>query len=212
MNKPLLSILIPITPERVEVCQSLLNKIGFSFGATHFIEQDWQFYSASENKEVEIIVLCDPKRITIGEKRELLYKKANGLFSIQIDSDDDISDDAIELILQAIKENTEVDCITFFERCDMNGVLKTCNHSIKYDMWRDNFDGFDFVRTPFYKDVIKTEIAQSVPFPKIRYNEDEQWSMALKPRLKTEHHIDKEIYYYNYYPTETHEERYGFNQ
>jgi hypothetical protein len=44
--------------------------------------------------------------------------------------------------------------------------------------------------------VIKTEIARSVPFPPIRWNEDEQWAAALKPHLKTEIHIDEELYYY----------------
>ena len=94
----------------------------------------------------------------------------------------------------------------------MNGVYKSSNHSIKYDKWQDNFDGYDYVRCPFYKDVIRTDIAKSVPFPHIRYNEDEQWSMAVKPLLTDELHIDEELYHYIYNPTETHEERYGFNR
>ena len=64
---------------------------------------------------------------------------------------------------------------------------------------------------PFYKDVIRTDIAQSVPIPHIRYNEDEQQSMALKPFLTDEIHIDEELYYYIYEPKDTHEERYGFD-
>ena len=73
----------------------------------------------------------------------------------------------------------------------------------------DNFDGYSYVRCPFYKDVIRTDIAKSVPFPRIRYNEDEQWSMAIKPLLTNEIHIDEELYYYNYEPKDSHAERYG---
>lgn len=90
----------------------------------------------------------------------------------------------------------------------MNGVYKSSSHSLKYSKWQDNFDGFDFVRTPFYKDVILTEIAKKVPFPYIRFNEDEKWSMSLLPHLVDEIHIDEEIYHYIYNET-PHNERYG---
>lgn len=166
---------------------------------------------SSKFPTVEFISIKDDKQIPIGQKRELLYGQASGEYSLQVDDDDSLAPDAIEKILAAI-DATNPDCVTFRERCDMNGKIQTCNHSLKYDKWGDNWDGFDFVRTPFYKDVIKTEIARSVPFPYIRYNEDEQWSMALKPHLSTESHIDEELYYYSYYPKESHEERYGLNK
>lgn len=195
MSQPLLSILIPTTPERQVEFYRLTKRIDF----------------LSKEYAIEIIVDSTGKGMTIGEKRERLYKAANGLYSWQIDDDDGIADNAIELIIGAIKSNRKIPCITFRERCMMNGEYKTSNHSIKYDKWQDNFDGFDYVRCPFYKDVIRTDIAQSVPFPHIRYNEDEQWSMAVKPLLTDEIHIDEELYYYIYEPKDTHEERYGLN-
>ena len=213
MMKILLSILIPSTPDRREDLHKLLDRISeqyytrkvdvFDVGgidATRY----WDILS-----EIEIIVFEDSKVITIGEKRELLYKYAKGKFSFQIDTDDLIAPNAIELILKAIKSNPEIPCITFREKCTMNGEYKSSNHSIKYDKWQDGFDGYDYVRTPFYKDVIRTDIAKSVPFPKIRYNEDEQWSYAIKPLLTDEIHIDEELYYYIYEPKDTPSERYG---
>lgn len=208
-----LSILIPITPERYETVQPLLeliigNKhdlnVGVFKGDFHWMAR----WKSLKHESVELIIFSDEKNITLGEKRERLYKFSQGEYSWQIDSDDLIAENAIELILAAIDEKPDV--ITFREKCMMNGVYQTSNHSLKYDKWHDNFDGFDYVRTPFYKDVIKTEIAKSVPFPHIRYNEDEQFSYALKPYLKTEIHIEKELYYYIYssQPQE-HNERYG---
>jgi hypothetical protein len=193
MTQPLLSILIPTVEGREK-----------EFAWLHM--SLITFYSG---KEVEILRIKDNKEMTIGQKREKLYQMANGLYSWQIDDDDEIARNAIELILNAIKSNPEVSCITFKEKCIINGEYKSCNHSLQYSQWMDNSDGYNYVRSPFYKDVIRTDIAKSVPFEYIRYNEDERWSMALFPKLHTEIHIDEELYYYIYNPKESHEIRYG---
>jgi hypothetical protein len=200
MIQPILSILIPTVVGREEQ---------FIFLRRRF---DLQIFKLGYNGDVEVIQLKDNKEMTIGEKRERLYQMANGLYSVQWDDDDGVSDNAIELILNAIKSNPEVHCITFQEKCLMNGEYKRSNHSLRYSQWADNTDGYDYVRSPFYKDVIRTDIAKSVPFPKIRYNEDEQWSMALYPHLSTETHIDEELYIYIYEPKDTHETRYGLDR
>ena len=198
--QPLLSILIPTVVGREAEVEKLIGNI------------DLQCSILGGYDEVEVIQLKDNKEITIGEKRERLYKMANGLFSFQIDDDDSIAPDAIQTILAVIKENPNIPCITFRENCMMNGEYKSSNHSLKYDRWADNFDGYDYVRCPFYKDVIRTDIAQSVPFEHIRYNEDERFSMALKEVLSDEIHIDRELYFYIYEPKDTHEQRYGLNK
>jgi len=215
MTQPiLLSILIPTVVGREGVCLKLANKIcGDKLHQTHIKvggTNEVIVYSFMDC-ELELITWKDNKEITIGDKREKLYKNSQGLFSWQIDDDDDISDNAIELILNAIKSNPEIPCITFREKCMMNGVYKSSNHSIRYSQWMDNQDGFDYVRSPFYKDVIRTDIAKAVPFPHIRYNEDEQWSKALYPLLTDEIHIDEELYHYIYNET-NHNERYGLDR
>jgi len=218
-----LSILIPSTPDRRDMVNNLYLEIQRQIetyigpiAAEHYIphpnglQYRCTFKRRINNQTVqklEFIVLEDEKVLTIGEKRELMYKMATGLYSFQLDSDDWIAPNALDCIFRAML--TEPDCITFEEKCTMNGEYKRSNHALKYKNWQDNFDGYDYVRSPFYKDVIKTSIAQSVPFPHIRYNEDEQWSMALLPHLTTEVHIPQEIYYYIYEPKDTHQERYG---
>lgn len=212
MTQPLLSILIPTVVGREGYLNDLVGKImgNHEWEETSTIAVGWTGgVKIGVDIPVEIYFYSDDKSITIGEKRERLYIAASGLYSWQIDDDDDIDENAIELILDAIKKGP--DCITFREKCMINDKYYSSNHSLKYDKWRDNFDGFDYVRTPFYKDVIRTDIAKSVPFEHIRWNEDERWSYALLPHLKTEIHIDEELYHYIHNSTDP-TERYGLDK
>lgn len=221
MNQPLLSILIPTVVGREENCSTLIRQIieqheGVDSPLIQFSSSSslLGFIGRFELGEIEILDLRDNKEMTIGEKRGKLYKGAKGKFSWQIDDDDTIADDAIQLILAAIKENPDVDCVTFQEHCLMYGKHFKSNHSLSYSGWYGDgshllSDGFHFHRAPFYKDVIKTSIAQSVPFKHIRFGEDHLWSIDLHSHLKTEVHIDKDLYFYIYDPKDSHQERYG---
>lgn len=204
MSQPLLSIMVPLTPDRREFFTELRNII---IG---------QIFDCNAQEEVEFTFKEDNKEMTIGEKRELMYKEALGKFSWQIDSDDSISKDAIKKILIACKSTLNVDSITFQEHCIMDGVGYKSNHSLNYVDWEGDGsklleDGFHFHRTPFMKSVIKTEIARSVPIPHIRFGEDHQWAQALKPHLKTEIHIPEDIYFYQHQSSDFNE-RYGIDK
>lgn len=218
VQQPLLSILIPTVVGREDQFSRLLKRVANQCindatltGIECGFADKYSIYKIGTEMEVEIVWAKDDKELTIGEKRELMYQESDGLFSWQIDDDDDISENAIELIINAIKSNPEIPCITFREKCMINGVYKRSNHSIKYHNWEDNADGFDYVRSPFYKDVIRTDIAKKVPFEHIRWNEDERFSYALKPWLTDEIHIDEELYYYIYNETNP-IERYGLDR
>lgn len=202
MSQPLLSILIPLTPDRRE-----------SFGLLRH-EAITQIFSLNAQYKVQFTFLEDNKEMTIGEKREIMYRDSLGLYSWQIDSDDMIAPNAIELILEAIKQ--QPDCITFEEHCLMDGKEYKSNHSLEYADWEGDgqkllVDSFHFHRTPFMKSVIKTSIAQSVPIPHVRFGEDHQWSQALKQHLLTEVHIPKQLYLYRHQSTDFNT-RYGFDK
>ena len=215
MTDVLLSILIPTVVGRENSLLNLLDLLSkyYPLDVISNLKGNEFGYTGTKYdlEDVEIIVVKDNKQNTIGAKREYMYSLASGLYSQMTDDDDELAPNAIELILKAIKSNPEVPCITFREKCMMNGIYKSSNHSIRYSQWMDNQDGFDYIRSPFYKDVIRTDIAKSVPFPHIRYNEDEQWSKALYPLLTDEIHIDEELYHYIYNET-NHNERYGLDK
>ncbi len=200
IHQPLLSILIPTIPERDLLYNRLMNCI-------------WNQTRKLDNMIVEVQCYIDRKEMTIGEKREKLYQIASGLYSWQIDDDDLISDNAIQLILEAIKRVPDVDCITFEEHIDIDGKIEKSNHSLIYDDWHTGngamlWDGFHYHRTPFFKSVIKTEIAKSIPIPKIRFGEDHQFAQLLKPHLHSEIHIPEQLYKYIHISSNFNE-RYG---
>lgn len=208
-NKILLSILIPTVVGR----EDALNN-GF-FKTTK--ENIFHGYTSGAMEiylnEYEIILLKDNKEITIGEKREQLYKRANGLYSIQVDDDDELAPNAIQLILEAIRSNPDVDVISFEEFIDIDGKIMKSNHSNSYPCWKGDGsklleDGYHFHRTIFFKDVIRTELAKSVPVVHCRFGEDNMYADALKPFIQSEIHINQEIYKY-IHRSSSHNERYG---
>lgn len=206
MTTPLLSILIPTVVGREEQLNRLLLRIGC---LTNWPE--WAERSSLNDHRVEVVIKKDNKEMTIGEKREKLYQMAQGMYVWQIDDDDDISDDAISEILSVVRY--EPDCITFEEHIDIDGVIERSNHSRNYGGWegqggKELWDGFHYHRTPFFKSVIKTDIAKSVPVPHERWGEDDLWSQALKPHLRNEIHIDSQLYRY-IHRSSNFNERYG---
>ena len=222
MSHPLLSVLIPTVVGREGDLEKLLSSIALKLPLPNkkvTIKHDGYDLlligychnpKDEDDHDVIILIIKDDKTMTIGEKRELLYKESWAAYSWQIDDDDDIADNSIELILEAIKKGRP-DCVTFEEHIDIDGKIQRSNHSLKYEDWADNHDGFDYVRTPFFKSVIRTEIARSVPIPHIRWGEDHQWARLLKPHLKTEVHIDKQLYKYIHRSSNP-TERYGLDR
>lgn len=216
MTQPLLSILIPTVYGREESFNRLLNKIkiGREWNGGDTISEQWRcgLYFSNDG-EIVIRYHCDNKQQTIGEKRQQLYIGSLGKYSWQIDDDDDIADNAIELILEAIKSNPNVDVISFEEYCNMDGKEYKSNHSGQYSGWEGDGnsvldDGFHFHRTPFFKSVIRSELAKSIPIQKIRFGEDHAFANDLHQLIKSEIHISEPLYRYIHISS-PHNERYG---
>lgn len=196
MSDILLSILIPTTVDRREQFTKLRQFI---------LEQINEFDLA---ELVEIISIEDDKEMTIGEKRNKLYQKATGVYSWQIDSDDWLHYQAIPMVVDELRSK-ECDCVGFKELCIFDGKrVESSNFSLKYGGWADNVDGFNHVRSPFFKTPIKTRICLQVSVPHIRFSEDHEFSRMIYPLLHKENYIDNFIYHYIHNST-PHNIRYG---
>lgn len=195
----ILSILIPTVTGREE---SFAELEGFL---------KWQINISELSDKVEIKSICDNKEISIGQKRNKLLEMAQGEYCVMIDDDDSVHFQYLKKVLPALEKNP--DCVGYKELCIYEGEKKAQSScfSLRYKEWADNRDGFDHVRSPFYKMPIKTEICRSVGFKDMRYGEDHDFAKRILPHLKSEVFIGDFMYIYRH----KHEEyniKYGFTK
>ena len=188
-----LTICIPSVTERSNVFTELFNHISKQI--------------VNNRSEVEILCDIDNKEVSIGAKRQRMLQKALGKYVTMVDDDDFVADDFVERILTAIDSNP--DFIGF--EIDCSGTAgKTESVSNDWNDWAENIGGFDYVRTPYHKSPIKTEIARQIGFNDMRYGEDYDFSKRLKQSslIQTQVYIQKTMYFYRY-KDEPHNHKYG---
>ena len=163
---------------------------------------------------VEIIFEKDNKELSIGEKRNKLAKRAQGLFIVMNDDDDIPPFYYLETIIPVLERNPEIDNIGHLEHCFMDGKQYSSVFSNVFKEWADHTAGYDYVRTPFYKCPIKTSHVRQVGFKDLRYAEDHNFAIRLKESglLQREYFINKVLYMYAPKPEGSFDERYGFNK
>lgn len=180
-----LSICIPTITERQDQCRNLVAYLAD------------QIKRNGLEKEVEILVEVDNREMSIGEKRERLYKRARGKFAVQIDDDDYIPENYVEMV--ALATLADVDCIGYLEEVVFQGRVLTAKHSMEYEKWETlprQIGGVHFRRTPFCKTPIRTFLCQQAGVPHIRFNEDEQFANRVRPLLKSQIFLNAYMYRY----------------
>jgi len=169
IQTPSLSVLICSLPNRLKNLASITGKI----------------------KGCEVIYLGDNKYMTVGEKRNWLLRIAHGKYVTFVDDDDFISDDYVKEIVEATKSDADV--IVFDVACSVNGgKFKPVIYDIAYKRDKNLTDRY--LRRPNHLMAVKREIALKTGFPEKSFGEDSEYSLRLK--LKTQHRIDKTLYYY----------------
>jgi glycosyltransferase involved in cell wall biosynthesis len=144
---------------------------------------------------VEHLVLFDNRARSVGLKRQALLDSARGDYIVYVDDDDDITDDFIPYVLAAIKRDPDV--ITYDQKAIYNGLESTVNFA------HTNEDG-PFVaggitrRNLWHACTWKRELVADCVFPNVMYEEDFQWSLQARLRVKSECHIDKLLHHYTH--------------
>lgn len=183
----ILSILIPSLVERSNKLNYIQNRIN------NLILKD------NLSNKVEVLTEIDNRELTTGKKRNILKERANGLYVCYIDDDDDISDDYLTEILNAI-EISNADVITFCLNKNTNGVFEYQNIFSKF-MAQGYLVGSDnkiLVMLPVHLCPHKKGLADKIRFPHTCFREDYEYMLLLDKITKTEYHIDKSLYFYNY--------------
>lgn len=176
-----LSILVPTVPNRLETFYPRIMKV--------LLEQ------TKNTGSVEILGFFDNKKRTVGEKRQNLLDLAKGEYLVFIDDDDRISEDYVDSILQAIKENPNCDCIVFDCICKIeNGPETYCKYGIEYEY---KTVGQNWYGKPAHTMVYKSSIAKKHRYINSNYGEDMDWVKKAWKDIKNQVRIEKVLYYYD---------------
>lgn len=209
---PRLSILIATTKARVEMFEELLHEFDRQLILLH--EPMTSFGSAlndlitRKTESVELIALSDNKEMSIGAKRQKLLELASGDFVVYFDDDDAPSPDYVRLILDAI--TPDVDCIGMNVYMTTNGKNpQKCCHRLKYKVWANKVDGWDYVRNITHFNPVLRSVALRVGFKDLRFGEDKLYSDGVSRLLRKEAYIEPSLFHYRYTNTTKHNEKYG---
>lgn len=188
----ILSILICTTVDRREMFSKL------------YAELERQ----SSGLEVEVLYEEDNKEISVGAKRQKLLGRARGRHVCFFDSDDWPFSYYVRMIVDAL--HTNPDCVGMLVHMTTN--LKrpqVCCHSLKYKVWAERVDGYDYVRNITHFNCVKRELALQVGFPDMRHGEDKWYSDRVTRLCKTEVFINKKMFHYRYSNKMPHKIKYG---
>ena len=182
---PYLSILTPSVPSRIkDGLRNVMDKI------------EKQIKDNNLEKKVEHLIVIDNKVRTIGRKRDNLVQCAIGQYVAFVDDDDDVSDEYVLELVNAIKNNPHVDVITFKQNCFIENYPKAIvNFGLNYEN-EAYVPNTEFKRKPYHVCAWKTALAQKYRFPSSNYGEDAGWLSQLWEVAKTEYHIDKVLHAY----------------
>lgn len=178
----MLSILIATMPQRATMLNKLLDHL-------------WTQVLRHPRK-VEIIV-DDDEKSTTGAKRQRLLGRARGEFVSSIDDDDWVSDRYVDNILEAINKVPTADCVEFHVEMIEDRTRHKAHCSTKYTEW-STINGV-FARCPNHISPVRRTLALRAGFPDKTIKEDFDYSMRLRPLLKTEAPMGPEPMYF-YYP------------
>lgn len=178
----LLSILIPTIPERsVNFLNRIMNILN----------------PQVENKPVELLVVSDNMKRTIGEKRNMMIDIAQGKYLSFIDDDDVVSENYVDLILDKIY-NEPTDVIVFDATITFDGNNpKTVKYGIEYNYGNDDFTYF---RKPNHLMVHKKSTIKE-RYQNIKFGEDDEWASRQAKHIKSQSRINENIYTYDYRTT-----------
>ena len=188
----ILSILIPSIPSRFKLVQKLYKHIEGQI----------------KGREVEILVLIDNKKRSIGAKRQSLVDIAKGKYIAFVDDDDNVSGNYIDEMLIGAKKNKDVIC--FQQLATINDTWSYISFSIENE--NDEFRPNEITRRkPFHVCGIKRSLTKGAKFPDVGYGEDWHWMEQVLKNVKTEYKTNKVLHFYTYEqsvseaPTETNE-------
>lgn len=188
MRTILLSILVPTIPSRARKRDKLMRKL---------------LAQAGGDERVEVIVLEDNKRRSIGRKRDDLIHLAQGRFLTFVDDDDDVADGYIKIALTAIETNPDADVFSSQQECWQNGegpfyVEFSLDHEDEPMRRLANGRWADLKRSLSHVCIWRADLAKSVRMPDKNYFEHTEWSAEASRLVEKQAVIPEVMHVYVY--------------
>jgi len=178
-----LSILTPTIPSRENQVKALSEKLAKQIG----------------DLPVEHLILSDNRKRPIGAKRQSLVEIARGEYFAFVDDDDDVTDDYVAELMNAIQIGADV--ITFRQKATYNQYVSEVHFGINNQDMGFNPGGIT-LRAPWHICAWKRQKVKHCQFGECNHGEDRIWSTQARKCIKTATHIDKVIQIYDH-QTET---------
>ncbi len=134
--------------------------------------------------------------LSIGKKRELLVRKAQGKYLCFLDDDDTISPDYVKTLLSLCSENNHV--VTFRSLFKLTDYWGLVNMSLSNRFNEQATPERIIQRPPWHICPVWSEFARIYPFSDINNAEDFAWMEKVLSHCQTESHTDKIIFQYNH--------------
>ena len=149
-------------------------------------------------RPVELLALTDNKSMSVGDKRNLLLSCATGDYVTFVDDDDMVTVDYVPTLLEAIENGTDV--ITFGVKQTETMGDKQIIRMMEFDIAYGKNHSLNGVKRfiPDHLCCFKRGVALQAEFPNKSLGEDHIWAERVLPFIKSQHKIDKVMYYYNF--------------
>jgi len=193
------SVLVLSIPSRFDIFKPLVEKL---------------LKQTGDMEDVEILSLMDNKSLHIYEKRNELVRIARGSHIAFLDDDDDVSNDYVKKIVEAIGDNPQADVISFNQMCYLEGkearvFAAMGNPQDPVQLDPSNPSKYkDTLRLPWHWCVWKKSLAISEPFRGAysygksgQSEEDIDWLNRLYPKVKKDVYLkDEWLHIYRWSP------------
>jgi hypothetical protein len=160
----------------------------------------------SQYDNVELLVLYDNKKRSVGQKRDSIMSISNGEYIVFIDDDDIVTDDYVSSIMECIRLNPGTDCVVFDTICTIdNGKPIHCKYGIEYEYNHNNSGNGFWTGKPAHTMVYGKQLVTEASFGDKNFGEDMFWVSQVHGKIKNQSRVDKVLYYYkmNHSTTET---------
>lgn len=194
MSDIILTIAIPSIPSRIRMnLEPMFSRLMTQIGS---------------RKDVEVVSILDNKSMTIGKKRHMLHKLAQGKYCAIIDDDDDVTPNFVEEVCNAIQSHDGVDVIHYNQEAIIEGVSFLISTDVNaprtpFDQLPrtpkdQNGNYIPCVRPPWHWCAWRTEFARKFPFGDSFSGEDAIFVEHAIPHVKSDYKIDKILHIYKW--------------